>query len=136
MQAVKPTSHIYKGEKKPFWYCVPRNLHQRNINGYQEGCRIGLKLAPDESGINAEKGAPGTGYKLQRHICTYVHIRIHPQKKKARKLPCTHARTHACAHTHTHTHTKTRAQTPSTNKYTQYTKHMPPSPPPTCYPHS
>jgi hypothetical protein len=52
MQAVKATPHINKGKGATLVPSTVKLLHRKKegkINGDQEGCRLGLKLAPDES---------------------------------------------------------------------------------------
>ena len=50
-QAVKATPHINKGKGATLVPSTVKLLHREKegkINGDQEGCRLGLKLAPDE----------------------------------------------------------------------------------------
>jgi hypothetical protein len=51
MQVVKATPHINKGKGATLVPSTVKLLHREKegkINGDQEGCRLGLKLAPDE----------------------------------------------------------------------------------------
>jgi hypothetical protein len=51
-QAVKATPHINKGKGATFVPNTVKLLHRekgKKINGDQEGCRLGLTPAPDES---------------------------------------------------------------------------------------
>jgi hypothetical protein len=51
-QAVKTTPHINLGKGATLVPSTVKLLHrkkERKINGDQEGCRLGLKLTPDES---------------------------------------------------------------------------------------
>ena len=59
MQAAKTTPHINQGNRATLVPSTVKLLHREKdgkINGDQEGCRLGLKPAPDESYNSTGKG--------------------------------------------------------------------------------